>query len=237
MSLVTLVHPGETFTVTAQNLVSQCGLFNTRASLLTAPYTVRSPVPLHLFRDFVAALAGKPLEINRENVSGLSLLCAEFGFRSLAGKVAGFRASPAFLAVKPAEDCQARLRIASLEERSQELDSEIAALRSVVSVAHKSTDEALSAAVDRVSRLEAEVSALKDSQSGLATMTMVSAVVADLRAELRTAEAKFTRLSSEVAERQENGVSAPLANPPKAVSRQPMPRVQPPWSILRLSKS
>jgi hypothetical protein len=96
MSVVALVHPGETFTVTAQCLVSQCGLCNDDASLLAAPSAVRSPVPLPLFRDFVAALEGKPLEINRENVAGLSLLCAEFGFRSLAAGLADGRGSPAF---------------------------------------------------------------------------------------------------------------------------------------------
>jgi hypothetical protein len=50
MSVVALVHPGETFTVTAQCFVSQCGLFNDDPSLLAAPSAVRSPVPLPLFR-------------------------------------------------------------------------------------------------------------------------------------------------------------------------------------------
>jgi hypothetical protein len=98
MSVVTLVHPDETFTVTAQHLVRQCGLFNNNAALLVPPYTVRSSVPLPLFRDFVAALEGKPLEINRENVAGLSLLCAEFGFRSLAAELAGLPGPPAVVA-------------------------------------------------------------------------------------------------------------------------------------------
>jgi hypothetical protein len=99
MSVVTLVHPDETFTVTAQHLILQCGLFNDDPSLLTAPYTIRSSVPLPLFQDFVAALEGKPLEINRENVAGLSLLCAEFGFRSLAAELADMPGPPAVTGV------------------------------------------------------------------------------------------------------------------------------------------
>jgi hypothetical protein len=96
MSLVALIYQGETFTVTAHHLVSQCSLFNDNASLLTAPYTIRSSIPLPLFRDFVAALEDKPIEINRENVAGLSFLCAEFGFRSLAAELADVRGSSAF---------------------------------------------------------------------------------------------------------------------------------------------
>jgi hypothetical protein len=108
MAVVELVHPDGTFEVTAQRLVTHWSLFSSDPSLTLAPYAVRSSVSLLLLRDFVAALEDGPLTIGNENVRGLSLLCAEFGFWSLAAKVSAFRSSP--LAVRLRRVSSARLR-------------------------------------------------------------------------------------------------------------------------------
>jgi hypothetical protein len=108
MVVVELVHSGVIFKVTAQRLVTHCSLFSSDPSLTLAPYAVRSSVSLPLFRDFVAALEDGPLTIGNENVRGLSLLCAEFGFLSLAAKVSESRSSP--LAVRLKRVSSARLR-------------------------------------------------------------------------------------------------------------------------------
>jgi hypothetical protein len=142
MAVVALVHSGETFRVPRERLASQCDLFNDPA-LLAAPYAVRSSVPLPAFRDFLAALDQETFELTNENVGGLALLCAEFGFRAFSAKLSAFKGSPAFRAVRASEDAKARLRIAALEERWLQRDHEIAELRS------------------RIARLEAEVLELR----------------------------------------------------------------------------
>jgi hypothetical protein len=83
------------------------------------------------------------LELTNDNVAGLALLCAEFGFRAFAAKLSAFKGSPVFRPVPASEDAEARLRIAALEERWLQRDHEIAELRS------------------RISRLEAEVLQLR----------------------------------------------------------------------------
>jgi hypothetical protein len=92
MVVVSLVHSGETFQVSRERLLSQCELFNDPA-LLAAPSIVRSSVPLAIFRDFLAALNQEAFELTSENVGGLSLLCAEFGFRAFAAKISEFSGS------------------------------------------------------------------------------------------------------------------------------------------------
>jgi hypothetical protein len=107
MAVVALVHSGDTFRVPRERLLSQCDLFNDPA-LLAAPSAVRSSVPLPAIRDFVAALNQETLELTNENVGGLALLCAEFGFRGFAAKLSEFKASPAFRTVRASEDAEAR---------------------------------------------------------------------------------------------------------------------------------
>jgi hypothetical protein len=171
MSGPTIVHSGETLQMPLQNLVSQCDLFRSKPALLSTPYHVRSSVPLAIFRDFVAALAGTPPEITNENIDELSLVCSEVGFQSLSAKLTKFRASPAFRSVQMTQDSQARLRITALEERWLQRDREIAELRS------------------RISVLEAGILLLKKDQSTLATKTAVdhiSSAVDDLRQKTET---------------------------------------------------
>jgi hypothetical protein len=142
MAVVALIHSGETLRVPRERLASQCELFNDPV-FLVAPYAVRSSVPLPAFRDFVAELNQETFELTNENVGGLALLCAEFGFRAFSAQLSEFKKSPAFCAVPASEDAEARLRIAALEERWLQRDHEIAELRS------------------QISRLEAEVLQLR----------------------------------------------------------------------------
>jgi hypothetical protein len=148
MSVVALVHPSGTATVSVRRLAGQCTLFAGDPALAAPPYTVRASVPLSLFRDFVAALEGEAIQITNGTVGGLSLLCAEFGFQALTAKLSEFRASPAFRPAQAMDDCEARLRLAALEERWRDRDHEIARLCS------------------RMSRLEAEVSELRSESRG-----------------------------------------------------------------------
>jgi hypothetical protein len=59
-------------------------------TLLTVPCTVRSSRPLTAFRDFIAALEGRVVEIRDENSDGLSLFSSEFGFQALSVNLADF---------------------------------------------------------------------------------------------------------------------------------------------------
>jgi hypothetical protein len=148
--------------VPRERLASQCDLFNDPA-LLAAPYAVCSSVPLPAFQDFVAALNQETLELTNDNVGGVALLCAEFGFRAFAAKLSAFKASLAFRAVAASEDAEARLRIAALEERWLQRDHEIAELRSRISRLEAEVLRLRS--VSENSQLQAEILALKSART------------------------------------------------------------------------
>jgi hypothetical protein len=88
-------------------------------------YRVQSRIPLDHVRSFLEAVKGKDIQITNENVSGLSQLCAEFGFRSLSSKLSAFRDSPTFRHLAQAE---ARNRISTFEEEDSQQERWIAAL-------------------------------------------------------------------------------------------------------------
>jgi hypothetical protein len=111
---VTLVHPEERRPVAATRLIEKCALFKTNSALLSAPYAVKSRVPIRVFREFMSALEGGGTEITNANFAGFSLLCAEFGFDGLAARLSDFRSSEVFAG----EVAEARARIAALEEPS-----------------------------------------------------------------------------------------------------------------------
>jgi hypothetical protein len=87
MSLLSLVHPEQTLTVPLPQATTKCTVFQKNPTLLEAPYSLRSKVPLTLFRQFVSALEGNAIEITSANFSGLSRLCEEFGFEGLRAKL------------------------------------------------------------------------------------------------------------------------------------------------------
>jgi hypothetical protein len=44
---VTLVHPKEQLTIAATSLIDKCTLFKSNLVFLSAPYAVKSPVPVY----------------------------------------------------------------------------------------------------------------------------------------------------------------------------------------------
>jgi hypothetical protein len=127
MSSVTLIHPEETFTVPFLQTVNKCSLFQNNPALLASPYRVQSSVTLSVFQDFLSALEGKEVKITATNLTGLELLCGEFVFTELTGKLSEFRA---LMSLKEAEDADARGRIAALEEKTHQQNRAIAVLQS-----------------------------------------------------------------------------------------------------------
>jgi hypothetical protein len=163
MTAVALLHHGETVEVPFRRVVSQCNVFED-SRLLAAPYLVRSSVSRAIFQEFVAAIEGKAIAITNKNFEGLSQLSAEFGFEALSEKLSEFRASPAFEPVKLNDEAAFSLRIVALEEAELRREREIAGLQGELAQqggAEQSTAEALTAALARISRLEAEVSELR----------------------------------------------------------------------------
>jgi hypothetical protein len=64
MSLVALIHPGQTFQVCRERIVSQCDLFNNPA-LVATPDMVRSSTVLAVFRDFVRQIETELIDLNK----------------------------------------------------------------------------------------------------------------------------------------------------------------------------
>jgi uncharacterized coiled-coil protein SlyX len=130
MSGVTLLLSGANFSIGLRPLVANCDLFATNAALAGRPYRVRSSVPLGVFRQFLAAIEGKGVDVTNENVSGMAQLCNEFGFQSLSSKLSAFRNS---ITYKDSADAEARSRISALEERVSQQERRIAALEADLS--------------------------------------------------------------------------------------------------------
>jgi hypothetical protein len=124
MTSVTLLHPEETFTIPAIQMIATCSLFQNNPTLLVSPYRIRSPVSLSIFREFLSALEGKAVNITATNSTELQQLCKEFGFNEFARKLSKFS--------EPSEDSQrqqiesslARMRSALLNESFQFLVNE-----------------------------------------------------------------------------------------------------------------
>jgi hypothetical protein len=139
MTKVALVHPHETFHVSAQLLVLKCDLFGDNTILITVPYNVTSHVSLRDFQEFVSALEGATLTIKNNNFRAISQLCDEFRFRDLAAELSRFQESSDFN-----EDA---VRLSALEERMQQRDAEVESL------------------LGRVGRLEAEETRIEESET------------------------------------------------------------------------
>jgi hypothetical protein len=103
MATVTLVLGEEAFTVASEPLRLACDVFV--AGGWPARYRVQARIPLDHRQSFLEAIKGKDIQITNENVSGLSQLCAQFGFGSLSSKLSAFRSSPSF---RHSADAEAR---------------------------------------------------------------------------------------------------------------------------------
>jgi hypothetical protein len=114
--MFTLVHPIEEKSVPAVQLIAKCALFRNNPDLGNAPYAIRSSVSVEVFREFVTVIEDEAVPITHTNLSGLALLCDEFGFESLTMRVSA------------AADPATHIRIAALEERDRRRERDIAAL-------------------------------------------------------------------------------------------------------------
>jgi hypothetical protein len=88
---VEIVHPLQTFTVSYGTLVQKSTLFADDPTLGASPYLLKSQVSLIDLKTFLLALDGTSIKINNSNIRGLSQLCDEFGFISLAAELLEFR--------------------------------------------------------------------------------------------------------------------------------------------------
>jgi len=123
MAVNDLIFGGKTFKIQRIPLISQCQSFLSDPSLLTRAYHIRSSVNSDNLRLFISAIEGVTPAIQTDNVSDLALLCEEFGFATLADKVAAFRAQHLSI------DEEARQRIQFLEEQNNRLERIIGLIR------------------------------------------------------------------------------------------------------------
>jgi hypothetical protein len=110
---------------------------------------------------FVSALEGNPVTITHDNFKGLSQLCDEFRFQDLAERLSQFRMSDDLRQQVTVENLEVQKRLSALEERMQQFDCQISDLQRELSQPSEVQESVLAAFLERVERLEAEVSALK----------------------------------------------------------------------------
>jgi hypothetical protein len=196
-----LVHPRDTLKVPVRTLVMKCNRFAEDPRLLCAPYTVRAPVSVDDFRQFVLALEDKDVEVTNANFVGLSLLCDDFGFVSLSERLLTFRQSADFKEVAILEDSEVRLRLSAQEERLLQRDHEFSALRR----AQESTAAALvrlSRADVNVEQLAADVRALQSwRQSAAKAQNLLDQAMKTVTADVNTLNSAISSQQKQTQER------------------------------------
>jgi hypothetical protein len=121
---------------------------------------VRSKVSLSDIRTFVTALEGASVPITKDNMGELTRPWDEFHFGELGERLSQFRESDEFKADEMLKDLEARKRLLAMEERMQQRDREIAALRTELSRHSQAQKLCSEAVLGRVAYFEEEVSAL-----------------------------------------------------------------------------
>jgi hypothetical protein len=177
MTSITLLHGQEQHRLPILQALAKCRLFQTNSTLATSPYTVRSPVSLPIFHQFLSALEGADVAITPANHSDLSHLSAEFGFDEFTAKLSASQIQRQ----NEAETARSRLRIAALEESVHQHDRDIAGLNSEFA--------RLSAAVGRLTA-DATAPRLPDPSPQL------SAAVAQLQVDLSDLKSRLSALSA-----------------------------------------
>jgi hypothetical protein len=131
----------------------------------------------------VSALEGNAIEITSANISGLTQLCEEFGFEELRGKLSEFPPAPG----TAAEDAEARVRIAAVEEKAEQHGRTIAILK----------DKFMQLSAD-IGRLAGGMRALSDEVSAQKTQITaegLSAEFAELRREVSALKVKVGEMA------------------------------------------
>jgi hypothetical protein len=189
--LVALVHPHETFRVSARLLVNRCDLFANDPGLAATPYRLNSQVSLSDIQEFISALEGTTVKVTNTNSRGLSQLCEEFRFRDLSAQVLQFRES-----VDVKEEA---IFLSALAERMQQRDREIAGLQAELLRQSRVQALAVEALLGRIANLETELSAFRS-----AAETETARRFAQLEREIASLRCELSRQSQihESAERQ-----------------------------------
>jgi hypothetical protein len=91
---------------------------------------VTSSVSPEVFNLFLKAVEGQEIKISNDNITGLSLLCDEFGFTALASQLLAFRAQNAIDETVSAEII---CRLGDLEERLSYQERAFSSLQNAVS--------------------------------------------------------------------------------------------------------
>jgi hypothetical protein len=117
-------------------------------------------VTLSDIRTFVTALEGASVSITKDNIGGLTRLCEEFRFGTLSARLSQFCESEELKEDVTHKDLEGRKRLLGLEERMQQRECEIVALRTELSRHLQAQESSSELLLGRVARLEAEVLAL-----------------------------------------------------------------------------
>jgi hypothetical protein len=184
-------------------------------------------------RTFVSALEGATVTINNGNFQALSELCEEFHFRELAERLSQFRESDGFQEDGPQKDLEARKRLSALEERIQQRDCDIAALRTELSRQLRAQESASEALLGRVAGLEAEASALRSAAEGETrpALTRLQSDVARLKADFSALQLAPIPPSAQT-EKSPPPTSPSPARPPAPTGTPPRPMVSPQKSAI-----
>jgi uncharacterized coiled-coil protein SlyX len=166
----------------------------------------------------VSALEGNTIEITSANFSGLTQLCEEFGFERLRGKLSEFPLRPG----TAAEEAEARMRIAALEEKAEQHNRAIAMLK----------DQFVQLLAD-IGQLAGGMGALSDEISAEQSQigADLSAEFGELRREVLALKVKVGAIAAPPAARPPapnqrspaTPVKMPVAPPPPAQSPAPAP--------------
>jgi DNA repair exonuclease SbcCD ATPase subunit len=152
----------------------KCDLFKNNLKLVGSPYTLTSRVPLKVFLQFILALEDNPIEVTKDNLSGVLELSHEFGFQSLTALLSNYRHS---LEIQELRQQQSRF-----DERARQYENEIALLQSSLTrqtALHKQTAVALAASLARQTQMEEQLSQVAAQLSRVETNVCRQACEAD----------------------------------------------------------
>jgi hypothetical protein len=113
MESLEIILEDSTFSISRDDLISNCRLFRTHPALLTQPYRIRSSVTSGQLLDFLKSLQCLDIPITTSNAPSLISLCQEFGFRSFETVIRLTLSSH-----------ESSARISSLEQQIHELRTE-----------------------------------------------------------------------------------------------------------------
>jgi predicted nucleic acid-binding Zn-ribbon protein len=185
MSQIKLIFDGESFPVDRAAAQQACDVLALDGHI--DHWIVRSRVTADVFRLFVSAVGGEPIELTNENVEGLSTLCDEFEFGNLSRRVERFKNTSIYRLEK---------RFAKMEEGIEVVLGRVALLEAEMT-ALRSTGETVT--TPTLTRLGAEVRTFKDSTGPLQSdVALLQGRMNDFPALFEAQLGRLARLEAEV---------------------------------------